>query len=565
MYLDFFGFSEKPFAITPNPHFMFLSKTHKEVFAHLLYGLENRSGFIEITGEVGTGKTTVLRALLAQLSEEHYRVALIFNPSLSALELLRSINREYGLAADALEGGELLRQLNTFLLAENAAGRTVVLIIDEAQNLEVPVLEQIRLLSNLETDTAKLIQIILVGQPELIKVLERQELRQLSQRIIVRYDLQPMDVDDTAAYIAHRLEVVGWKGGELFTPAACRRIYHFSKGLPRLINVLCDRALLIAYTEEARSISPGMIREARSELRRLAPNSNRPSLYLAIAVVLILLSGFGGLLAGRGEKPVTEAEVPSAARRQAVAPAPEPVLPVVAQAERSRTAEPRIVLDPSRLELLQQELTAQGGDKSALAAFNALAGLWEVPPLDGGGESLAPTGLQQAARARGLEMTPYQGDLETLLRLDTPALVKIYLPGVVGRRYLALIQGDGQRFRVVPAIGDRGWLRLEELQGLWSGHAYQLWKNHLWLPFVSEPNSEGPEIGALQTFLQRSRRYSGEITERFDAETIAAVTRFQVERGIAQDGRVGPRTLMLLYQDSDRFAFPRLRLTSAQE
>ena len=198
MYRAYFGFREKPFNITPNPRFLYLSKQHKEAFAHLLYGIKNHAGFIELTGEVGTGKTTVLRTLLGQLDESTYICALILNPCLSALELLRNINREFGIPHEGLENGDLLEELNRFLLAENRAGKTVVLVIDEAQNLAPQVLEQIRLISNLETESDKLIQIVLAGQPELNAMLAKPELRQLAQRITVRYHLLPMDFEDSS-------------------------------------------------------------------------------------------------------------------------------------------------------------------------------------------------------------------------------------------------------------------------------------------------------------------------------------------------------------------------------
>ena len=213
MYLDFYALREKPFSLTPDPRFVFLSKKHKETFAHLLYGINSRAGFIVLTGEVGSGKTTVLRALLNQLDEDHYRTALIFNPCLSPNELLQSINREFDIPIDNSSRTSALDTLNLFLLQQNAEGRTVVLVIDEAQALEAPVLEQIRLISNLETDREKLIQIVLAGQPEFGQVLQRKEMRQLSQRITVRYHLQPMDFPDTVAYITHRIRENPWAGG----------------------------------------------------------------------------------------------------------------------------------------------------------------------------------------------------------------------------------------------------------------------------------------------------------------------------------------------------------------
>ncbi len=255
MYLDFHGFREKPFNLTPDPRFVFLSKNHREAFAHLLYGINNRSGFIALTGEVGSGKTTVLRALLSQLDADHHRTALIFNPSLSPTELLQNINREFGISNNTSNNSSLLESLNQFLLQQNTEGRTVVLVIDEAQDLETSVLEQIRLISNLETDKEKLIQIVLSGQSELLQILERNEMRQLSQRITVRYHLQPMDFIDTVHYIHHRLEVAGGKGDVVFSEGALKRIYRYSRGLPRLINVACDRALLTGYTRDTTRIS----------------------------------------------------------------------------------------------------------------------------------------------------------------------------------------------------------------------------------------------------------------------------------------------------------------------
>lgn len=268
MYSDFYGLTERPFNLTPDPRFLFLSRNHREVFAHLLYGIRQHLGFIELTGEVGTGKTTVLRTLLGQLADDAYRCAFIFNPAMSALDLLRSINREFGLPARGLSQAGLLQALNTFLLRENAAGRTVVLVIDEAQNLEPEVLEQVRLISNLETERAKLIQIVLAGQPELGSLLDRPNLRQLRQRIAVRFHLRPMDGDDTGAYIRHRLRVAGGEGKVAFAPGAVRAVFRRSKGMPRLINVFCDRALLVGYTGDAREITAGHIATAVRELRR---------------------------------------------------------------------------------------------------------------------------------------------------------------------------------------------------------------------------------------------------------------------------------------------------------
>ena len=258
MYCDFFGFSEKPFTITPNPQFIYLSEHHREAFAHLLYGIDSHAGFIAMTGEVGTGKTTVLRTLLTQLDPENYRSALIFNPCLSGEQLLASICREFGVTSDERNSFGYLEALNLFLLDQHAAGRTVVLVVDEAQNLTPDVLEQVRMISNLETVHTKLIQIILAGQPELNALLARHDLRQLSQRITVRCHLTPMNMHDTGDYIRHRLKISGCRLPGLFSSGAVKRIYRFSRGVPRLINIVCEQALVMAWTLESSSVTPAI-------------------------------------------------------------------------------------------------------------------------------------------------------------------------------------------------------------------------------------------------------------------------------------------------------------------
>jgi type II secretory pathway predicted ATPase ExeA len=269
MYTTHFGFNEKPFTLTPNPRFMYLSHNHKEAFAHLLYGINNRHGFMCLIGEVGTGKTTLLRSLLGRLQDELYRTALIFNPCMTGVELLQSINQEFGIRSGSDQASELLNMLNHYLLSENSQGHTVVLVIDEAQNLKPEVLEQIRLISNLETENDKLIQIILAGQPELKKLLKKPELRQLNQRIAVRYTLKPMNRDETGAYIRHRIEMAGDDCEVSFSDRAVALIHLYSRGTPRMINILCDRALLNAYSHEQHHVAAWTVFKAICELREL--------------------------------------------------------------------------------------------------------------------------------------------------------------------------------------------------------------------------------------------------------------------------------------------------------
>lgn len=267
MYCDFYGFSEKPFTITPNPHFVFLSSIHREAFARLLYGVDSHAGFIALTGEVGTGKTTMLRTLLTQLDPEKYTSALIFNSCMSGEQLLAGVCREYGIETDEKNRSGYLDALNRFLITQNSAGQTVVLVIDEAQNLAPDVLEQVRMISNLETEQDKLIQIILAGQPELNDVLRRHDLRQLNQRITVRCRLTPMTLEDTTHYINHRLKIAGSRIPNIFSPAAIKRIYRFSHGIPRLINVACEQALVLAWTRNSLVVSSSDAAEVVTELQ----------------------------------------------------------------------------------------------------------------------------------------------------------------------------------------------------------------------------------------------------------------------------------------------------------
>jgi general secretion pathway protein A len=274
MYLPFFGLNEKPFAITPDPRYLYLSERHAEALAHLLYGIKEAGGFGQLTGEVGTGKTTIIRSLLAQTPKDA-EIALVLNPRMTAPEFLLTLCEEIGIGVpdEAIGSGkDLVDILNDYLLRAHSAGRRVVLVVDEAQNLAPEVLEQVRLLTNLETNTQKLLQIILIGQPELRELLARNELRQLAQRITGRYHLDPLSSDETTAYVRHRLRVAG-ATTDIFTPLALSEVFRLSGGVPRVINVICDRALLGAYTQDRHRVTPSLVRGAAEEVfgRRIVP------------------------------------------------------------------------------------------------------------------------------------------------------------------------------------------------------------------------------------------------------------------------------------------------------
>jgi general secretion pathway protein A len=266
MYLEYYGFSEEPFNITPNSRFLFLSQRHREALAALLYGIEQRKGFIALTGEIGCGKTTICRAMLGKLDRTKTRLALVLNPEFNDLELLQTINAELGLESKSTSKRELLDALNRFLLNEYKNDRNVVLLIDEAQRLPPDALEQVRLISNLETETAKLIQIALIGQPELADILDLPELEQLNQRITVRYHIEPLSLEEVAEYIEHRVKIAEAKQPVRFTKAAVQRIFEYSLGVPRRVNVLCDRALLVTFVREEKEVSAENIEKAIEEL-----------------------------------------------------------------------------------------------------------------------------------------------------------------------------------------------------------------------------------------------------------------------------------------------------------
>jgi general secretion pathway protein A len=265
MYTEFYGLREKPFALAPDPEFLFLSESHREALAHVLYGIDQGEGFICVTGEVGTGKTTLCRTLLQRLGPET-EVAFVFNPPGTGDELLRAINVELGLLVEGRSRGELNDQLNEFLLLQKRKDRRVLLIVDEAQTLSPETLEEVRLLSNLETSTSKLIQILLFGQPELDAQLDSKDLRQLRQRISVRWSLRPLSAHETSEYVRHRVRIAASGDLELFDARGLREIWRRTRGIPRLVNLLCDRSLLAGYAEGARTIGRDQVGQAAREI-----------------------------------------------------------------------------------------------------------------------------------------------------------------------------------------------------------------------------------------------------------------------------------------------------------
>lgn len=526
MYTKYFGFNEKPFTLTPNPRFIFLSNNHKDAFAHLLYGINNHYGFIELIGEVGTGKTTVLRTLLNKLHEDNYRTALIVNPCLSGVELLRSVCHEYGLNAKSEYVNELLMELNDFLLSETSQGRTVVLVIDESQNLQPAVLEQVRLISNLETENDKLIQIILAGQPELGTLLERPELRQLNQRIAVRYRLNSLNMYETRAYIRHRMEVAGETGGVSFTLFATRLIYLYSRGIPRMINIICDRSLLIGYGNERRSITAGVVIKGIREL--LIPRNKRLSMaftcLLCIAFISIALNvNLSGWMSGKLDKGANH-KVPSA----------------VADAASPQTADQQLLR-------LQQEILSYDQNEVHILAFNAIADEWGANPIkELSGQLTVPKKYSYLAERRYLKITEFNGTLDDVIRFDLPFLVLTKAAGGLGGYCIAVTSSRDDMLSISPPLFGSNTISKNDLSTISTGTFYLEWKNSGRLPSKFEQGDKRFEIRVLQQLLMQAGTYKDAIDGTYSIATVKAVSDFQHSAGIPRDESVGELTLAAL-------------------
>jgi general secretion pathway protein A len=545
MYTQFYGLDEKPFALVPDPKYLFLSTSHREALAHLLYGIEEGEGFIQVIGHVGTGKTTLCRTLLQRVGPD-VEIAFIFNPSGSELELLAAISREFGLPSDLRSRSELLDQLNRFLLERKATGRRPVLVIDEAQNLEPEVLEQIRLVSNLETEREKLIQIVLIGQPELEDNLSRADMRQLRQRVTVRWSLHPLDRREVGDYLDHRLRVAGLREPDLFTPGAVRAVYRASLGVPRLINAVADRALLAGYSCGTRCIDVRLVREAAKELPLSRPRAGYATLGLPAGVAAILM--LGGLVLGllyTAWDPV----------RDGGAPALPPVASDATRVGEATAPQPVSLETLSAAQDLERLLVVESSRSSAAAALDALVNVWgysasldqEIDP------NLFAGVVSEFSSLRVFATLSTKNQLE---RVNLPAILELELsPGE--RRYAAVLalEGDGQ---VLLALGPRSFqVSSLDLDRLWTGRTFFLWTNFESLPALA-PGMNGSAVRWLQArltdlgYLQR-----GDASGEFDAYTAGAIRRFQTEYALEQTGEVGPDSLIALYQ-ALQYEAPRL-------
>ncbi len=563
MYQAYFGLKEASFSITPDPQYLYLSPRHEEALAHLLYGAGDSGGFVLLTGEVGTGKTTVCRAFLEQLPE-HVDIALILNPALTVQELLQAICGEFGIRVDPREttANNLVDRLNTYLLEAHAKHRRPVLMIDEAQNLSPEVLEQIRLLTNLETAKHKLLQVFLVGQPELREMLQQQNLRQLAQRITARYHLTPLSTSETSAYINHRLAVAG-VDRPLFSPSAIRRVYRLSGGVPRLINILCDRALLGAYAGQSVQVDSPTVARAWRELGwDGAANRRTLALALSLSAVAAVSAGAAwftypwlktdrhdvtaGITVNEPEKVAKTLEDPLP---RAVSNTPEVPVATIPVPEPAVQAALRTVPEAqSTASLLEGYLMDRHRAMTLLLAQWAL----ELPS----GVAGEPCDL---AESLGLLCKTGQGGWEVLRHHARPALIRLIDSS--GRQGHALLIGLSDTHAELDNGDTHLRLDLATLDTLRSGEYLLYWKPAPGRRTLIGGNAPPESVRWLRERLaavpgvMMSDQDSGD----YDAKLRDLVRQFQTAHSLQIDGVVGPETLNRLNSLSNRADIPHLK------
>jgi general secretion pathway protein A len=559
MYIQFFKLKQGPFSIAPDPHYLFMSERHREALAHLLYGVGSGGGFVLLTGEIGAGKTTVCRCFIQQVPDD-CNLAYIFNPRLTVDELLQSICHEFGVGP--VPAGASVKEhvdaLNRFLLQAHADGRNNVLIIDEAQNLSAGVLEQLRLLTNLETSECKLLQIILIGQPELRGMLARPELEQLAQRVIARYHLEALSRPETTRYILHRLAVAGMSGDPPFTTQAMRLVHRLARGVPRRINLLCDRAMLGAYARGRRTVDSAIIKKAANEV--FGARESRPwrhaaaGLIAVTALASLALAAIGGGYLPRVFPPGA-ATLPAgpAVPTGNVAPA-KPAAPQAAgPLEGAGAAAPAPTTSAPADTMLADAGHWLGGlevqEENAL--YPELARLWQA--------NLPRQEPCQAARAQNLRCYKGHGGLAEIRQLDRPAIIKLH--DDANRVHHVLLVGlarDGATLR----IGDQArTVTLMALERIFNGEYATLWRADPGLREYLRAGDQGADVDWLAARLAKLNGAAPQISgqgRRFDPALARQVREFQSAQGLQVDGVAGPRTLMHLNSASG-ISEPRLK------
>jgi len=602
MYEKFFNFREKPFKLVPNPAYLFLSKSHEETLAHLNYALSEGDGFVEITGEVGTGKTTLCRAFLESLGS-NIIPAYIFNPRLSPRQLIRAINDELGIKYDGDDTKDLIDKLNAFLIRKKAQRKKVVLLIDEAQNLSRNVLEQLRLLSNLETSQEKLLQIILVGQPELSEILDAHELRQLRQRITLRYHLSPLNHRETVEYIRYRINIAAQNAGIKFNRSAFRRIYKYSRGIPRVINIACDRSLLTAFGLSRHKITGSIARASIKELMGSHANGKYDlagwkKAFIIFAVLCVVLAaaifhqplthGISDFFKHRQTPEIEDSAIGDPASNDAEVYDPDnsqvsdPNIPGVTDLTESEVSVANIsepseqdppfdkqepVVNqpaPDRKETLKLTgyLTAMDIRSSRYSALKTAMELWQTPiefkpylnSLDDDHAFFRMT-----AQPSGIFIHRVETNLDLLKRLDLPAILEFYPVDSEEPGYLTLSETDGHKVSFdLPGENKVIETNEDEINLYWSGVAYLPWKNFLSISGTLPTRTNEDSIITLKLLLHELGYHNVELNGDYDIRTRNAIEEIQTKYGILADGFVGPLTKIILYKSKGSFEMPRL-------
>jgi len=545
MYTSFFGLNEKPFSITPDPRYLFLSERHGEALAHLVYGVTESGGFVQLTGEVGTGKTTLVRSLLLNRMPDNADVAVVLNPQITADEFLQTICEELGAEVPDLKDSikALTDVLNRHLLSAHADGRRTILVVDEAQNLAPAVLEQVRLLTNLETSKQKLLQIILIGQPELRELLGRNDLRQLAQRITGRYHLEPLSRDETALYVEHRLRVAGALG-EVIDSGAKKEVFRLSQGVPRLINVICDRALLGAYSQESRIITKRLIKRAAREVAGELQPSPTPR-RLAIAAGAIIAAVVLGAIWSQ-HRPSTALEA------NRVPPVSQSVVIEVAQAVEPAAETVIETLEPT----LSEQLALAGELTTTDFALSSLLALWGIEYTSG-----SRSACEQAAES-GLACLAQRGSWNGLKQLNRPAIVSVVdNSGSAHELVLLAIHGNSVELSIGGVVVTHP---VSAVTDIWYGDYLLLWRPPGGTSVALSPGSSGPEVARLrQSLASIDERYRSDISDYYDAGLESIVRLFQRDNRLGVDGLAGRQTQIIINSllrpdEAPRLTAPRL-------